>query len=127
MSRPGGRWSDERVEWTLGNLLRAGVVAAALVVIAGGTLYLTRHGGEPTDLHVFRGEPADLRVPADIVRDALAGSGRGVIALGLLLLIATPAARVAMAAYAFARQRDWLYLAVAAFVLAVLLVSLVRP
>jgi uncharacterized membrane protein len=47
--------------------------------------------------------------------------GRGIIQLGLLLLIATPIARVAFAAYGFARQRDWMYVGIAAFVLSVLL------
>src|SRR5436309_10391628 len=102
-------WTDERVDQVLGNLLRAGVVAAAVVVAAGGVLYLVRHGAEPTDHRTFRGEPADLRHPAGIVRDALAGQARGVITLGLLLLIATPVARVAMSAYAFLRQRDRTY------------------
>lgn len=49
------------------------------------------------------------------------------IALGLLLLIATPVARVALAAFGFLREGDWLYTAVASFVLAVLLFSLLNP
>ena len=98
-------------------------VAAGLL----GVLYLVRHGAELTDHRTFRGEPADLRDPAGIVRDARAGQARGVIALGLLLLIATPVARVAMSAYAFLRQRDRTYVAVTLFVLAVLLYSLFVP
>ena len=34
------RWSDERVEQVMGNLLRAGVILAAAVVLVGGTFYL---------------------------------------------------------------------------------------
>ena len=49
------------------------------------------------------------------------------ITLGLLLLIATPVARVAMSAYAFLRQRDRTYVAVTLFVLAVLFYSLFVP
>ena len=59
-----------------------------------------------------------------IVRDAFEGQDRGVIALGLLLLVATPIARVAFAGYAFVRRRDWLYVSVAGFVLAVLIAGL---
>jgi uncharacterized membrane protein len=113
-----------RVERVLGNLLRAGVTAAAAVVLAGGALYLARHGTEPTDLKVFHGEPAELRSPAGIVRSALEPRGRGLIQLGLLLLIATPVARVAFSVFAFARERDLTYVVLTLVVLAMLLYSL---
>src|SRR5262245_51572243 len=118
-------WSDERVEQFLGNLLRAGVVLAAVVVLAGGVVYLARHGGERVDHKVFRGEPADLRTPSGIVADAVALSGRGIIQLGLLLLVATPVARVAFSVAAFGRQRDRLYVLLTLLVLAVLLYGLI--
>jgi uncharacterized membrane protein len=121
------RWTDERVDRMIGILLRTGVLIAAGVVLVGGCLYLAHHGGTIPDRRTFHGEPAELTHPASIVRLALAGDDRGVIALGLLLLIATPVARVALAGYGFLRERDWLYAAVAGFVLAVLLVSLTAP
>jgi uncharacterized membrane protein len=121
------RWTDERVDRLIGHLLRAGVLISAAVVIAGGCVYLARHGQEPPDRRTFHGEPAELSHPLSIVRAALAGDDRGVIALGLLLLIATPVARVALAAYGFLREHDRLYTAVAMFVLIVLLVSLALP
>src|SRR5437667_10415956 len=99
-------WTDERVEQWLGNLLRAGVTLAAVVVLAGGFLFLVRHGAEPADHRVFHGEPADLRSPTRIVADALALSSRGMIQLGLLLLVATPVARVVFSVFAFFRQRE---------------------
>jgi len=58
------------------------------------------------------------------VRDALTLRGRGIIQLGLLLLIATPVARVAFSVAAFALQRDRLYVVVTLVVLAILLYSL---
>jgi uncharacterized membrane protein len=58
------------------------------------------------------------------MREALALSGRGIIQLGLLLLIATPVARVAFSVAAFAVQRDRLYVVVTLIVLAILLSSL---
>src|SRR5262245_18723223 len=106
MAEGGRGWSDEQVEQFLGNLLRAGVVVAAAVVLAGGPLYLARHGGEPADHRVFRGEASDYRSPSGIVAGAWGLRGRGLIQLGLLLLIATPVARLALSAVAFARQRD---------------------
>jgi uncharacterized membrane protein len=112
------------VERTVGNLLRACVLAAAAVTAAGGAVYLARHGGETADDSVFRGEPADLRSPAGVLRGARAGSGGGLIQLGALLLIATPVARVAFTIYAFGRRRDVLYVVVSLVVLALLLFSL---
>jgi uncharacterized membrane protein len=120
-------WTDQQVEQVIGNLLRYGVLTAALVTLAGGIVYLARHGSEPADHRLFVGEPADLRTVSGIVADALAFRGRGLIQLGLLLLIATPVARVAFSAYAFLRQRDYLYVAITLLVLAVLLVSLFSP
>ena len=120
-----GAWSDRDVEQLVGNLLRAGVVLASVVVLAGGLLYLVRHGTAPADYRVFRGEPADLKGVFGILRDAASLSGRGLIQLGLLLLLATPVARVALTVFAFARQHDRLYAGVALFVLSVLLYSLI--
>jgi uncharacterized membrane protein len=112
------------MEVTIGNLLRAGVLAAAVVVLIGGTVYLVRHGGAAPHYRVFRGEPADLRTISGIVTDAISLRGRGIIQLGLLLLLATPLARVAFSVLAFAMQRDSLYVVVTLLVLAVLIFSL---
>jgi uncharacterized membrane protein len=117
-------WTDEQIEQILGNLLRVGVLAAAAVVALGGVMYLARYGTTPVDYHTFRGVPADLRSPTGIVADALALSSGGVIQLGLLLLVATPVARVIFSVFAFARQRDFTYVVLTLIVLAILLYSL---
>jgi uncharacterized membrane protein len=119
-----GGWTDRQVEQTIGTLLRAGVLLSAAVVTAGGVAFLARHGGDRSDHRTFHGEPAELRGPVGVASDALAGDSRGLIQLGLLLLIATPVARVAFSVYAFARQRDRTYVAICLVVLAVLLYSL---
>jgi uncharacterized membrane protein len=117
-------WSDERVEQVIGNLLRAGVILAAAVVLAGGVLYVMKYGGRKPQYGVFRGEPSDLRSVSQIFEDAISWHSRGLIQLGLLILIATPVARVAFSVAAFAAQRDWLYVAITLIVLAVLFYSL---
>jgi uncharacterized membrane protein len=116
--------SDQRLEATLGTLLISGVVAAAGVVLAGGLIYLWRHGASPPDYRVFRGYSSDLRGVRGILREVAAGSGRGLIQLGLVLLIATPVARVALSLVAFARSRDLLYSVFTLIVLATLASSL---
>ena len=114
---------DHRVEQAIGLLLRTGVLLAAVIVCAGAALYLVRHGGERIDYRVFRGERADLRSVRGICAGALALQGRDVIQLGLLVLLATPVARVVFSVGAFALQRDWLYVGVTLTVLTVLLWS----
>ena len=120
-------WSDARLENLLGNVLRLGVVAAAAVVLAGGAIFLSRHGMEPPRYHVFRGEPGDLRTVGGIVRDVFDTRGRGLIQFGLLLLIATPITRVLLSAFIFAAQRDLRYVLFTLIVLSVLIYGLVSP
>jgi uncharacterized membrane protein len=60
-----------------------------------------------------------------VVREAVAGKPYAIIGFGMLLLIATPVIRVALSVVFFLVQRDWLYVAITLFVLAVLLLSLV--
>jgi uncharacterized membrane protein len=119
------KWSDQRVENIIANLLRSGVLLSAAVVLCGAVIYLARHGHSPADYGMFRGEPTDLRTISGIIRNAAGGHGRGIIQLGLLLLIATPVARVAFAVFGFAAERDRMYVAFTLIVLAVLLYSLI--
>jgi uncharacterized membrane protein len=115
---------DPRMQLIVGNLLRIGVLLAAAVVLVGGALYLARHGGEVPSYRVFRGQPGYLRSLVGIVVSALAFDPRGVVQLGLLLLIATPIARVAFSAVLFAFERDRTYVLVTLLVLSLLLKSL---
>jgi uncharacterized membrane protein len=121
---PPSRWNDQRIELMIGNLLRAGVLLSAAVISLGGILYLARHGHATADYRTFQGELSPLRTLTGIFHDALHLSGRAIIQLGLLLLIATPIARVIFSAITFARQRDYLYVAFTLVVLAVLTCSL---
>jgi len=116
--------TDQNVEEWIGNLLRMGVTLASAVVLFGACVCLIRHGKEAPQYHVFVGEPQDLRTISGIMKDVLAFRGSGIIQFGLLLLIATPVARVAFSLAAFAIQRDRLYVVVTLIVLAVLVYSL---
>lgn len=117
-------WTDEQIERIIGNVLRIGVMAAAVVVVVGGVLYLIHYGATPPNYRVFHGEPSDLRSLFGIVRDAFSWRPQGLIQLGLLLLIATPVARVALSVVAFALERDRTYVLVTLIVLALLMYSL---
>jgi len=117
--------AERRIEQRIGNLLRAGVLLAGAVVLVGGIAHTIAHGHEVPDYGVFRGEPSSLKSVTMIVRDAFSLRSADIIQLGLLILIATPVARVALAAVAFAHARDRLYAVVSLVVLATLIASLV--
>ncbi|HTX14876.1 MAG TPA: DUF1634 domain-containing protein [Candidatus Baltobacteraceae bacterium] len=117
-------WTDERIEIIIGNLLRAGVILAAAIVLAGGALYIAKYGRQKPEYGVFHGEPSDLSNVSEIFHQAISLHSRGLIQLGLLILIATPVARVAFSVLAFAAEKDWLYVFVTLIVLGVLLYSL---
>ncbi|MBT9332889.1 DUF1634 domain-containing protein [Acidipila sp. 4G-K13] len=105
-------------------MLRTGVFLAAIVVLAGGVLYVAQSHGPRNDYTHFHGEPQALRSPSGIAHRAWALDARGLIQLGLLILIATPVARVGMCVAGFWFEKDHLYVIVSAIVLAILLYSL---
>jgi uncharacterized membrane protein len=115
---------EARFEQFLGNLLRAGVLLSASVVLLGSVLYLVRHGAEPRGDEVFRSEPSGLRHPLEVVENAVRLDDRAIIQLGLLLLVATPVARVIFSVFGFLRDRDFTYVTLTLIVLAVLVYSL---
>jgi len=99
-------------------------VLAAVVVLIGGGFLFVRRGGKPPEYRVFRGEPADLRDLSGIIHNMLAGHPRALVQFGLVLLMATPVARVAFSVFAFAVQRDRTYVVVTLIVLGVLIYSM---
>ncbi len=118
--------NDRRLEIMIGNLLRAGVLLAAATVLAGGSLYLVRHHAERVNYHTFRAGGKETRQYAGIVQSAAQGDSAAIIQIGLLLLVLTPVARVAMALVGFSLERDQLYAVVSLIVLVILLSSLLH-
>lgn len=119
--------TDDRLEQMVGTLLRGGVLLSALVVLAGGVWWLAETGRAAPAYRRFQAEPAELRHVGLLVTGLAHPRPEIIIQLGLLLLIATPVARVALALVAFALERDYTYVVLTAVVLAVLLFSLAMP
>jgi uncharacterized membrane protein len=117
--------NDHRMEIIIANLLRTGVILAAAVVSVGGAAFLMQQGHELPAYHCFLGEPESHRTLKGIVTAAAHFEALAVIQLGLLLLIATPIARVAFALVAFGMEKDRMYMAITTVVLAVLLYGLI--
>ncbi len=92
------RQSIEELELTLGRVLRIGVTVSSIALAAGlATAFLEGTG-------------------------TLA---RVLLNAGVVLLIATPVARVAMSTIGYARRRDWLFVVLTTIVLAELVASLI--
>jgi uncharacterized membrane protein len=126
MSKPPMHQSHEdfALEQRLGTLLRAGVLLAAFVTLVGGVMYLMAHGGDVTHYHDFVGERTELRTVGGVVSGVLRGDSAAIIQLGVLLLIATPVARVFLSVLGFVKERDWLYVGCSLIVLGILVYSL---
>lgn len=117
--------NDKQVEEFIGQVLRAGTLLSCSVTALGLFLYLLHHSFASPDYGVFNAARAKLVSPGQLVMNALHGHPSAVIQLGILLLIATPVARVAFLVGAFALERDRLYVAVSGAVLVILLYSLI--
>ncbi len=108
---------ERRLAREVGGILRLGVILSSAVIVLGVLPFLAREGARRADYHVFHGEPAAFRSVAGALADAAQADPRGIMQLGVLLLLATPVARVALCLVEFARERDRLYVGVTLAVL----------
>ena len=115
---------DEKMRNILGILLRVGVLTSAAVVLTGAILFFIQHPGETIDFKVFKSEPTRLRHVHTILIEATQLRSRSVIQFGLLLLIATPVARVLFSLIGFIIEKDKVYIFITTIVLAILCCSL---
>ena len=119
-------FDDRRMELIMGRLLQFGVLLASFVMLIGGILYTHSHHGEKPNYRVFSSEPQSLRHLSGVVGGIRAGDPAAIIQLAVLLLIATPVARVVFALIGFSIEKDRLYVGISAAVLAVLLYGFLR-
>jgi uncharacterized membrane protein len=96
---------DTVIDARIGMLLRIGMLASAAVILVGGVLFLMRYGQSPIDYTVFHGVPAGLDTLGGIASGATHRQSLAIVQLGMLMLIASPVARVAFSVYAFLSTR----------------------
>jgi len=116
--------TDDRMERIVSGVLRGGVLLSTVVTLAGCAWLLMQGGQSLPGYHVFRGEPAELRSLRGTVRGILDGHPLSLIQLGVMLMIATPVARVIVSLVSFLLEGDRLYAVIASIVLVPLLASL---
>jgi uncharacterized membrane protein len=117
--------NEKQLEYLLSNLLMYGVLIASSIVLFGGILYLIHHGSEPAEYQIFIGTPSEFHSPIGVVNAVFAGNRRGIIQLGLLILIAIPILRVIISLCTFLLQRNFIYVVITLLVLTSLTYSLV--
>ena len=122
----------QHIELFIAHLLRWGVgISFAIVAVGIFLLLLTGRTGYQSirldDLNSIvkyqSGPPEYPNSINDILAGIRAFKPYALIALGLLILIAIPVMRVAVSVLAFFVERDWIYVAITAFVLLTLIVS----
>lgn len=113
--------TDRQLELRVARLLWVGVAVASLLAFSGGVALLVQVGGAPADYSTFTGTSAPFRSVGTIVAGALALDAGAIAQLGILVLIATPLARVALTVGVFLGRRDWTFATLAGSVLALLL------
>ncbi len=109
--------TDQQMDEIIARLLRAGVLLAAALVLAGGVWYVSSTRVLPRYAH-FAPEMKGIGALRSL------DWPEKLIEIGLLVLIATPVARVAFSIAAFAAARDKMYVAFTILVLAVLSYSI---
>ena len=119
---------EERdMESRVGYVLQSGVTVAAIIVLAGGALYLSHTARQPLPNYGhFRDVPSPLMSVRSEWRGLLSGDASAIIGAGLVILILTPVLRVLMCILGFMQKRNWLYVGLSSIVFAVLLYSLLR-
>jgi len=123
----------ESMNAIIGKVLRYGVIISASVVILGTIGLAISQGSSGTTGLLDYNQNA---VPHDGIEVSLSGLLNGIVSfapfswieLGVIILIATPVARVLISVFLFAAEKDRLYVLITAVVLALLLFSmLVTP
>jgi uncharacterized membrane protein len=116
-----------RAELIISGVLRIGVMASVLLIVAGTLLTFVHHReyvSSPTELaRLTRPGSAVPQTLRAVLGGVLDLRGQSIVAAGLLLLILTPVVRVATSILAFIAQRDRRYVLITSAVLLLLLLS----
>lgn len=119
------QWADTAIS----TLLRGGVLLSVSVIVLGLVLTFLSNPSYVTSRDALGSlTSADHTYPhtiREVLTEARAREGEAVVMVGLLLLVATPVARVAFSIAVFLIMRDRVYVLITATVLLLLLASFV--
>ena len=104
----------------MGKLLITGVIVSGTLILAGGIYYLLQEGLSLPHFKTFRGVASNLKSVKQIFTGFIHLESLSIIQMGLLLLIATPIARVIFSVIGFLFEKDYLYVLISLIVLAII-------
>lgn len=117
-----------RVKVVIAVVLRYGVIAAFVIVTIGSALMFLEGGTGFAPLGtaevLFGSRDTSLIGLGPLAQSLAAGKPYAIIDLGLIVLLATPVARVAISVLLFAEERRRAFVAITAAVLAILVLSM---
>ncbi|NLE03064.1 MAG: DUF1634 domain-containing protein [Fibrobacter sp.] len=106
-----------------GKLVRILVLIAACITAAGGIGFLFTSSHHTYNYSHFPNASGSLKTIKSIITGVFSFNYEAIIQLGVLVLISIPVIRVAIFLISFIRERDWIYVAVSAIVMTVLIFS----
>ena len=109
-------------------ILRVGVTVSLVLELAGVLLYTIQTGNQSLDLSAawqFKGGDFFNFTSSTVMAIGTAISPLNVMSLGVMILMLTPYVRVVAGVVYYAVQRDWKYVWITLFVLAVITTGLV--
>lgn len=109
------------IDVAISNILRLGVLLSSLFCLVGGIGLTLQDWSKPVHYDAFDNQLKTIPGIFELVKE---GHPEGIIQLGVLILLSTPILRVAFAAIAFLKEKDYVYVALAVLVLSGLMYSL---
>src|SRR4051812_40156145 len=117
-------WLEKDIQKMISNILRYGVLTSALFVISGGIIFLANNAQLTASYAHLEGATFQLRNLAGIIAGVKNLQGDAIIQLGVVILIATPIARIVFSVFAFAIEKDYLYVVITVIVLFIIIFSI---
>lgn len=118
------KFADQDIEIIVGNLLRAGVIISSAIIVIGAIIYLWQSGHQHPNYHKFEGMNNTFYSLSYVINGVSKLSGEHIIQLGVLVLIATPVARIVFSIIGFIKENDNLYIIITFLVLFIILGSI---
>ena len=119
------KFGEKDFQSIIGNLLRYGVWISLSVAFIGGIVYLMHHGNEIEDYSVFQENDKNIfKVIAGIYEGVIQRKGDSIIFFGIILLFLTPVFRVLLSLFSFLLEKDYLYVAITAIVIGIIILSI---
>ena len=118
--------SDQKLDLSVAAMLRFSIGLPAMMAFSGGIVLLRHPGHRVSGYTQLKSGNYALRFISGLTQGAIGLDPGSVVQLGLFLLISAPVAILIFYVVRFTRERNLVYVAVSALVLAILVNSFAR-